>query len=78
VFSPVNILSRPKTRCFMPLTPKVCFFAEGPGRFRGYTEDSPLNVNRINRIVAFQSLRFVYADDKNELVQLVNYLDLDK
>ncbi len=78
LFSPVNILSQPNTRCFMPLTPKVCFFAEGSGHFRGYTNDSCLNVNRINRMVAFQSQRFVYADDRNALVQVVDYLDLDK
>jgi hypothetical protein len=78
VFSHVDILSRPNTRCFMPLSSKVCFFAEGRGHYRGYTDDSCLNVNRINRIVAFQSQRFLYADDRHALVQVVNYLDLEK
>jgi Protein of unknown function (DUF4238) len=78
VFSPIDILSRPRTRCFMPLNPKVCFFAEGLGHYRGYTNDNCLNVNRINRMVAFQSQRFLYADNRNALVQVANYLDLEK
>jgi len=74
-FSRVNILSQKGAKGFMPLTPKVCLFAEGKGRYRGYTDDNVPNVNSINRWVAFQSQRFLYAAGERDLRQVVWVLD---
>lgn len=70
-YSPVDILSQPGARGFMPLSSKICFFVEGKGSVRNYREDHPINVNQINRWIAYQSQRFLYAADQRDLKQVV-------
>jgi hypothetical protein len=77
VFAPVDVLLHPKSKCFMPLTSKVCLVAEGSGKFLGYRDAACREVNEINRLVGDHAERFIYANDNRDLVQVAHFLDLD-